>query len=195
MLEVQGKQFAFLAHCRRMFLHVQHLTLNGGRYEMHFQETGWRKIEFFFKSNIQAWPVRVITRSFHWRNHRHFCAARGAKEENHPKDDGDERCDTPEGFKIWNEWSSRSCKEHFTHKCHLKHQLVIFVIISIRVNKDFIRDPHLARASLQPPNNSGTGSKYLLFTPSAAQHFCGWKEQGHTRRANETQPSSLIKIA
>ena len=40
------------------------------------------------------------------------------------------------------EWSSRFCKEHFTHKCHLKHQQVI---ISIRVNKGFIRDPHLAK--------------------------------------------------
>ena len=29
-----------------------------------------------------------------------FCAARGAKEENHPKDDRDESCDTPGGLKI-----------------------------------------------------------------------------------------------
>ena len=53
------QQFAFLGHCRRMFLYVQHLSLNGGRYELHFQETGCRKIAFFSKSNIQAWPVHL----------------------------------------------------------------------------------------------------------------------------------------
>lgn len=60
------------------------------------------------------------------------------------------------------EWSSRSCKEDFTHKCHLKHQQVI---ISIRVNKDFIRDPHLVWQAYNLPATVGC---HLLISPLEA---------------------------